>query len=304
MALVGAVMLSQAFGWAGTRMVAVLQSLTPYAIVVLGAIAVAALYRGEHRLAFTSGLVGIGGLWLAVPLVFSPGQPSPADGATGLRVATVNLLFSNDVIDEAADALVVQSPDVVVFSEFTAEHRAMLGDHPFAEGYGHRVEREGFGAGGIAIWSRFPLSEGDRLATRNYSLDVSVAGPDGPVDLLGVHAPTPIANFSGWRADLGIVDDHIGAADGPTLVIGDFNASYWHPGFRDLLDDGFVDAHMAHGRGFSTSWPTDRWFPPFVRLDHALTGNGLVSTAVSDFDVPGSDHRGFVVTVAPTKRKP
>jgi hypothetical protein len=38
-----------------------------------------------------------------------------------------------------------------------------------------------------------------------------------------------------------------------------------------------------------------------VRLDHALTAGGLVSTDVDDFHVPGSDHRGLVVTVAPAR---
>jgi len=67
-----------------------------------------------------------------------------------------------------------------------------------------------------------------------------------------------------------------------------------------LLDAGLVEAHIAHGRGFSASWPTDQIVPAFVRLDHALTTAGLVSTDVADFEIPGSDHRGFVVTVAPT----
>ena len=85
------------------------------------------------------------------------------------------------------------------------------------------------------------------------------------------------------------------------MVVGDFNASFWHPDFRALLDDGFTDAHIAAGKGFSASWPTDRWYPPFVRLDHALTTDSLVSTDVEDFDIAGSDHRGFVVTVAPAR---
>ncbi|MBG7605787.1 MAG: endonuclease/exonuclease/phosphatase family protein, partial [Actinobacteria bacterium] len=72
-------------------------------------------------------------------------------------------------------------------------------------------------------------------------------------------------------------------------------------GFRDLLKTKYVDAHIAAGRGFSASWPTGSLIPPFVRLDHALTTAGLVSTDVNDFDIPGSDHRGFVVTVAPTR---
>jgi endonuclease/exonuclease/phosphatase (EEP) superfamily protein YafD len=91
------------------------------------------------------------------------------------------------------------------------------------------------------------------------------------------------------------------AATEPTLIVGDFNASYWHPAFRDLLRSGLSDAHTVHGKGFSASWPTGKFFPAFVRLDHALTGNGLVSTSVQDFTVPGSDHRGFVVSVVPAR---
>jgi endonuclease/exonuclease/phosphatase (EEP) superfamily protein YafD len=86
------------------------------------------------------------------------------------------------------------------------------------------------------------------------------------------------------------------------LVVGDFNATYWHPPFRRLTGDGLTDAHVVHGRGLSVSWPTDLVIPPFVRLDHVLTGNGLIPTEIVDFDVPGSDHRGFVVTVVPADR--
>ncbi len=300
-AVAGGLMLSQAAGWSGTRSVAALQSLTPYATLGLGALAVAAAWRGHHPLAFTGALVGIGGLLLAGPLVFPPGQPPAAADAAGLRVAVVNLLYGNESVDAAAGSLSQQSADIVVFSEFTPEHQATLGDHELATDFPYRVEREGWGAGGIAIWSRYPITEGERIPTRNYSLDVTVEGPDGPVALVGVHAATPIFDFEAWRTDLSIIEERTRAADGPTMVVGDFNASYWHPDFRDLLANGFVDAHMAHGQGFSASWPMDTWYPPFVRLDHALTGNGLVSIAVRDFDVPGSDHRGFVVTVAPVE---
>ena len=53
------------------------------------------------------------------------------------------------------------------------------------------------------------------------------------------------------------------------------------------------------GSGWSTSWSTDEFVPSFVRLDHALTGNGLVSTDVDDFRLTGSDHTAFVVTIKP-----
>jgi endonuclease/exonuclease/phosphatase (EEP) superfamily protein YafD len=116
-----------------------------------------------------------------------------------------------------------------------------------------------------------------------------------------MHMPTPLVDVDAWQRDLATAAAIGRTAEGPTLLIGDLNSSYWHPGFRRLLDVGFVDAHTAAGSGFSTSWPTDWWIPPFVRLDHALTIGGLVSTDIADFEIPGSDHRGLMVTVAPTR---
>jgi len=65
-----------------------------------------------------------------------------------------------------------------------------------------------------------------------------------------------------------------------------------------LLDGHWRDAHEAVGRGLSTSWSTLGLVPSFVRLDHALVDHRLVVCDVADFTVTGSDHRGFVVTIA------
>ena len=151
----------------------------------------------------------------------------------------------------------------------------------------------------MAVWSRYPLDENERQATINRTVDTWIETPDGPLRMLGVHPPTPVFDFAGWTREIDQITDDVSMLSEPTLVIGDFNASYWHPSFRRLLDQGLVDAHMTHGAGWTASWPTDELFPPFVRLDHALTSSELVSVDVHDFEVPGSDHAGFVVTVVP-----
>lgn len=296
-AVTGLVMISQAIEWRGNRVVATVQSLTPFLTALMLPVAGAAAWQHRHRLGATAGLAGLGGVLLASPLVFAPGQPDPLPGATPLRAASVNLLYTNDRSSAIADDLLRRDLDLVVFNEYTAEHQATLLDHDLAAALPHRVDRDGLRAGGIAVWSRFPITEGSRPATVNYTIEVSVASPDGPIRVLAVHPPAPVTNYGGWERDLEIIGDLGAASDAPTLAIGDFNASYWHPGFRDLLKRGFVDAHMADGKGFSTSWPTDRFVPPFVQLDHALTRGGLVSLDVENFDIPGSDHRGLVVTV-------
>lgn len=298
---VGLVMLTQAFGWNGTRLIATLQSLTPYGIPLVLAIALVSVWQRREVLAATGALVGIGALLLSTPLVFPPGQPAPVANAEGVRTASINLLFSNPVVDEVADDLIERDPDVIVFSEYTAEHQDELLAHPLAGRYPFQVNRDGLFAGGMAVWSKFPIVENERPATINRTIDATLDGPDGAIRLLGVHPPTPIFDFEEWERDLAMIGETAAEAGRPTLVIGDFNASYWHPAFRDLLRRNLTDAHIANGEGWSSSWPTDEFFPPFVRLDHALTGNGLVSTDVVDFRVPGSDHAGFIVTVSPAE---
>ncbi len=299
-AVIGVVTLTQTLGWTGTRLVAVVQSLTPYLGVLLAPIGVVAVVRRRFALATICGATGLGILLLAAPLAVPDDQPQPAADAVGLRVASVNLLYDNDRIDEVAADLAELAPDVIVFNEYTPEHQRALQNSPLADAYPNRIDRSGLLAGGIAVWSTTSVTVAEHPDTSTYSLDLTVDGPDGPIRVVAMHMPTPINNFENWRRDLETAVEIGRTASGPTMVVGDLNASYWHPGFRALLDAGFVDAHTANGHGFSTSWPTDKFVPAFVRLDHALTIGGLVSTEVDDFEIPGSDHRGFVVTVAPT----
>jgi endonuclease/exonuclease/phosphatase (EEP) superfamily protein YafD len=299
--LVGAVALTQAFGWAGTRNVAIIQSLTPYLGLLVVPITLVALWRRRLRLATVCAAIGFGILVLAAPLAFPNEQADPVANAVGLRVASVNLLYRNDRIDDVADTLADLAPDVIVFSEYTAEHQAALQRSELADDYLYRIDRSGQFAGGVAVWSRTPVVVDEHPDTYNYSLDLTVDGPDGNVRVVALHAPTPLVSFENWRRDLDTAARIGREASGPTMLVGDFNASYWHPDFRRMLDAGLVDAHIALGKGFSTSWPTGHRAPPFVRLDHALMTPDLVSTEIGDFEIPGSDHRGFVVTVVPAR---
>ena len=167
---------------------------------------------------------------------------------------------------------------MIVFVEYTAGHERALRDSGLADDFPCRIERSGPGASGLAIWSKSPATVDDRGDTTDRTLDVTVTSAAGPVRVLAVHAHTPITDFEIWKRDLDQFGQLGRTGDDPTVVIGDFNASFWHPSFRALLDDGFTDAHIALGHGFSVSWPDDTWFPPFIRLDHALTTDSLVPT--------------------------
>jgi endonuclease/exonuclease/phosphatase (EEP) superfamily protein YafD len=298
---VGFVTLTQAFEWAITPLVVVAQSLTPYLGVVVIAVALVALWTRRLVLVTVAAAIGFGIVVLGTPRAFPDEQPDPIDGAAGLEVASVNLLFSNDRIGEVAEQMDQLTADVIVLTEYTEQHQAALLASPVAERYPYRTDRAGPRGDGVAIWSALPVEVAEHPDTDSTSIDVTVSGPDGAIRVVAVHLPTPLDDFESWSHDLRAAAEIGRTVNGPTLLIGDFNASYWHPDFRNVLDAGFVDAHTATGTGFSTSWPTTWPIPPFVRLDHALTTSGLVTTDVEDFDVAGSDHLGMVVTVAPTR---
>lgn len=296
----GLVMLSQAFGWDGFRTMAVVQSLTPYLALAMAPLAVLALVRRRVGLALTAAAIGMGGLALAWPILVVADRPAAAAGADGIRIASVNLYYGNGQIDEVASDLLALDVDVIVFVEYTAEHQRALRASDLGDEFEYQIGRSGPFAEGAAVWSRTPVLAGDHPDTTNHSLDVTVESDDGPIRVLALHTPTPIHDFDGWLDDLRLAGRSGLDGDAPTAIVGDFNASFWHPSFRELLDEGYTDAHIANGRGLSVSWPMGGILPAFVRLDHALTTDGLVATDVEDFDIAGSDHRGFVVTVAPT----
>jgi endonuclease/exonuclease/phosphatase (EEP) superfamily protein YafD len=298
---IGLLLLTQALGPDGFAFLATAQALLPYAVATTVVIAALAHGTSAHRLAVLASVVGAVGLGLVAPLVFPSGPSAANPAATPVTVASVNLLYSNPTIGAAADDLLDRDLDAILFTEYTRSHREALRSHTLAKEFPYRIEREGRLARGIALWSRLPLDEHELPDRARTMVDLTMATPDGPVRLIGVHPPTPLFDFGGWIDDLELFTELGATTTQPTLVIGDFNATYWHPRFRDLLDVGFTDAHAAHGRGLTTSWPTDELVPPFVRLDHALTGNGLTSTDIADFTVPGSDHHGIVVSVAPTR---
>jgi len=296
---IGTVMLTQAAGIDGFDLVSAAQSFTPYGIPVAVLVSAGALWRRSRTLALVSASVGLSALLLAVPIVFPAEQGAVQADAQGLSAASVNLLYRNPSAEPVADELAALDPDVIVFSEFTHRHDITLQNHRLAERYPHRINHAGPFGGGMAVWSKYPLDERDGDVDHSRIIDADVNGPDGAIHVIAVHPTTPLHDHDAWMRSLADLGTQASTDEGPLLILGDFNASYWHPAFRALLEEGLVDAHIADGDGWSPSWPTDRRHPPFVRLDHALTGNGLVSTDVRDFEVVGGDHSGFVVTVKP-----
>ena len=58
-----------------------------------------------------------------------------------------------------------------------------------------------------------------------------------------------------------------------------------------MLHDGLTDGAAARGKATGMTWPNGAVVPPFVRIDHVLTGARLAVTQIAAKPGFGSDHR-------------
>jgi endonuclease/exonuclease/phosphatase (EEP) superfamily protein YafD len=96
-------------------------------------------------------------------------------------------------------------------------------------------------------------------------------------------------------ATLSEIGEQAGA--GCVIVAGDVNSTFDMRPFRALLRNGYRDAAEQSGAGFKPTFPGNSRLPPLIVIDHVLTRN-CTATSLRTLKVPGSDHRGLVVTIA------
>ena len=163
-------------------------------------------------------------------------------------------------------------------------------------------------AGGIGLWSRFPLAEVSpaKLGTRR-SPPPGCRSPMSLFDPLvaSVHVTSPLQAygkpFGDWRSGItstkAVLDRFADAAGpGSVIVAGDFNSTPDMRQFRDLLTNGYRDAVEQTGAGFAPTFPSNTLLPPLITIDHVLTRHAAASS-IRAIDLRGSDHRSVLATV-------
>lgn len=309
-----------------------LQSLVPVLSVVGGVIALLVLV---FRQWWAAGVLATGAVLGLLPTLVPVGPLDGADAGAGIergadagveagRLTVLSLNAEYGGVDPAALAAALgaggtggadgaqsaHGVDVLVLVEADEDLVTALREAGALDRLPYRTatipnEPQGGKAGGAVILSAHPLrSEGvlPRFAThRHFDQPVAVVEhPElGAVRVVGIHPVPPIGDdfVPSWDATLRGLDGWQAAhADLPLILAGDFNASHAHPQFRALAD-GFTPAASAAGPFPGPTWPVGSWLPPFTAIDHVLL-RGLVPLAYERLDLPGTDHRGILTTVA------
>jgi endonuclease/exonuclease/phosphatase (EEP) superfamily protein YafD len=249
----------------------------------------------------------IGGVVVVVLAVVSqlPLYVSSAHKASG---SGLTLMQANLRVGSADPRSLVRTADardvgLLATEELTISERGRLIAAGLTTRFPYRLDAAlPTGGGGLAIWSRYPLTD-----THNYAgyelgvLSAQIDRPDAaPATVVVVHLLPPYPHPSKqWQGEIARLRGLLARARaaGPVIVAGDFNATTDNAQFRSLLSHGYSDGAEQVGAGYLSTYPTDRWFPPVIAIDHVLTAGRAAVTSLSTVALPGSDHRGLLAHV-------
>lgn len=307
-AVLGVVALLRVVAWDSAEPLIVLDDLTLVSYLPAWVAAAGALIARRWWLAGAAGVMVVAQVAFAAPelLASAPVPAWAAADAPVVRVFDANIDKSFHFQPGYVRAIEQDHPDVVTLEEFTPPALTAMKASGVLTRFPYRCTAPAFGATGFLVASRLPMT-GCQVKTVlgngwqvPYMVEATVSTSGGPVALRVVHTLAPFpAYWREWSAALAAVGKSVRASgDSRMLMVGDFNATWGNSGFVALLHDGLTDGAAARGQAVDMTWPNGGVVPPFVRIDHVLTGPQLAVTGILARAGFGSDHRYLVATVA------
>jgi endonuclease/exonuclease/phosphatase (EEP) superfamily protein YafD len=238
------------------------------------------------------------GVLVLVVVVQAPqyiSDPVTADGPR-LTVFQANLRLGSADAADLVRTVRARDVDILTTEEITGSERDRLVSAGLAARLPYDFDATAPGAGGVMIWSRYPLSRevvypGFQLGVLSAAVTVS----SQHFTIVAAHVVSPYPYPAGmWARELSALRSIMaGATTRDVVVDGDFNATVDNSQFRSLLVGGYRDAAESSGAGYLASYPADTWYPPLIGIDHVLLRDAQASD-VSTVTLHGSDHRGLL----------
>jgi endonuclease/exonuclease/phosphatase (EEP) superfamily protein YafD len=306
-AVLGLFALLRLVAWDSLEPLIILDALTLLVYLPAWVVAVGALIARRWWLAAAAAVIVAAQLAFALPeLTAAAPVPAWARHAPVVRVFDANI--DKNIRFEAGYVRAIEQdrPDLITLEEFTPLALQSMVASGVLANFPYRCAAPAYGATGFLIASRLRLT-GCQVRTvfwedqpTPYMVEATLWSPGGPVALRLVHTLAPLPGYAReWSAALAAVGRSVRASgDSRMLMIGDFNATWGNGGFVALLHDGLTDGAAARGKWTDMTWPNGAVMPPFIRIDHVLTGARLAVTEIAAKPGFGSDHRYLLATVA------
>jgi endonuclease/exonuclease/phosphatase (EEP) superfamily protein YafD len=307
-AVLGLIALLRLVAWDSLEPLIVLDDLTliiylPAWVVTAGALIARRWWLAAAAVVIVAAQVA----FVAPELLAAAPVPAWARHAPVVRVFDANVDSSLWFHAGYVQAIEQDRPDVITLEEFTPQAMWSMTSSGVLASFPYQCAAPTPGATGFLIASRLRLT-GCQVQVMHwqpyqwsqYMVQATLWTPGGPVALRLVHtfAPFP-STWREWSEVLAAVGQSVRASGvSRMLMVGDFNATWDNRGFAALLHDGLTDGAAARGQATEMTWPNGAVIPPFVRIDHVLTGANLAVTQIAAKPGFGSDHRYVLATVA------
>lgn len=214
------------------------------------------------------------------------GEASAADVVSLVREKHVEILCLQELTDDFLDEL------------------AAAGIYDLLPYYVISDEASAISNGGRnGIWTLAPMSNtsGNLLPIETSSMPAGTIDVGGvAVRVVSVHPNSPVRGAQDlWDEGLSVIGS-LADYDHTYLVMGDFNSTWNHARFRELLGTGFVDAGAEAGEGFHMTYPSGTVagvaLPSVIEIDHIVYArdSGIAVSELEAVAVPGSDHRALL----------
>ena len=306
-AALGLVALLRLVAWDSLQPLIVLDALTQVVYLPAWVVAVGALIMRRWWLALAAVIILAAQLAFVAPELLAA-APVPAWTRHGpvVRVFDANIDKSYHFEAGYVRAIEQDRPDLITLEEFTPPALHSMAASGVLASFPYQCVAPTYGATGFLVASRLRMTA-CRVRTVTfegqwtpYMVEATLWSPGGPVALRVVHTLAPFpAYWREWSAVLAAVGRSVRASgDSRLLMVGDFNATWGNRGFAALLHDGLTDGAAARGEAVGMTWPNGAVVPPFVRIDHVLTGARLAVTQIAAMPGFGSDHLYLVATIA------
>ncbi len=297
--------LMRIFAWDDIEVFAVLNTVAAFVYLPAWVVAIVAGLGRRFILAGAALLIVVAQLFFVLP-EFMATQSVPRWAATAptIRLLDANVYYRNRTgMTGYANEIKADDPQLVTMEEATPFLVGQLRATGALAGLPYDEEISLFTSRAFFIASAYRLTDSHVVYANGVPLivETTIDLPSGPQPLWVVHTTAPLPDsFGKWQADLDLVAKLVRErGTGHLLLVGDFNATWGNKGFRSILGDGMNDGAAARGQALDMTWSQIKHpLPPLVRIDHVLTGPGVVTTKIRTDTGLGSDHRDLIATLA------
>jgi len=237
---------------------------------------------------------------------FPAAQPTP--GTETLKVVLFNVYFGNPTPNLAIERILEHDPDIIAVIEYSNHFPEAF--ETLHEKYPYRVLEPRWHGFGIALFSRWPLSDTEIHYLVPAEIDcpmieASVELEGQSVRLLCLHVASPTnaqrlqLRNQQFKQVAGILNQKKRAA----IVMGDFNCTPWSSFLVEFLNQtGLRDSRQ--GFGYQATWHRDLGIFK-IPIDHAFVSAEIHVHDRFVAEPAGSDHLPvvFEISVAPKRQE-